>query len=143
MTALTRLDRTLSGEPQNVPRPTGTADIVTVETRWGALQPMQPVPGILTVGELEVGELVDNGAQLVDTRVPDSRSGVSLPGAVQCSVLTLSTDGPFCVTRTSIPPGPMVSTTPATRIAPVTSDESPPCVRMAATPPTNEALVPR
>jgi rhodanese-related sulfurtransferase len=29
-----------------------------------------------------VTELVRDGAQLVDTRVPDSRSGVSLPGAV-------------------------------------------------------------
>jgi hypothetical protein len=35
------------------------------------------------------------------------------------------------------------STTPATRIAPTTSLESPPLRRIAATPPTNEALVPR
>ena len=35
------------------------------------------------------------------------------------------------------------STRPQTRIAPVTSAESPPCVRIAATPATNEALVPR
>jgi hypothetical protein len=34
-------------------------------------------------------------------------------------------------------------TTPATRMAPTTSPESPPLVRIAATPPTNEALVPR
>ena len=32
---------------------------------------------------------------------------------------------------------------PATRIAPVTSAESPPWARIAATPATNEALVPR
>ena len=35
------------------------------------------------------------------------------------------------------------STMPATMIAPVTSAESPPCARIAATPATNEALVPR
>jgi rhodanese-related sulfurtransferase len=56
--------------------------MVTVETTWGKVQPMQPVPGIRTVGELEVAELVLSGAQLVDTRVPDSRSGVTLPAAV-------------------------------------------------------------
>ncbi len=43
---------------------------------------MQVVAGVATVGELEVIELLDRGAALVDTRVPDSRSGVSLPGAV-------------------------------------------------------------
>ena len=82
MTALSRLDRTRSGEPQNLPRPTEDADVVTVDTTWGVLQPLQPVPGIRTVGELEVADLVEEGAQLVDTRVPDSRSGTSLPGAV-------------------------------------------------------------
>lgn len=53
-----------------------------METAWGKIQPIQPVPGIPTVGELEIVELVRSGAQLVDTRVPHSRSGVTLPGAV-------------------------------------------------------------
>ena len=35
------------------------------------------------------------------------------------------------------------STRPATMIAPVTSAESPPWARIATTPPTKEALVPR
>jgi rhodanese-related sulfurtransferase len=82
MTDLSRTRRTRSGEPQNLPRPTGEADKVTVETTWGTIQPLQPVPGIRTVGELEVAGLVRGGAQLVDTRISDSRSGVSLPGAV-------------------------------------------------------------
>ncbi len=82
MTELSRTRRTRSGEPQNLPRPTDETDEVTVETTWGTVQPLQPVPGIRTLGELEVTELVRGGAQLVDTRVPDSRSGVSLPGAV-------------------------------------------------------------
>ena len=82
MAELTRTRRTRSDDPQNLPLPTGGTDEVTVDTTWGTLQPLQPVPGIRTVGELEVAELVRQGAQLVDTRVPDSRSGVSLPGAV-------------------------------------------------------------
>lgn len=82
MTELSRARRTRSGDPQNVPRPTGEPDMVTVETAWGKIQPIEPVAGIRTVGELEVVDLVRDGAQLVDTRVPDSRSGVTLPGAV-------------------------------------------------------------
>lgn len=82
MTELSRAARTRSGDPQNLPRPTGESDIVTVETAWGEVQPMQPVAGIPTVGELEVAALVREGAQLVDTRVPDSRGGMTLPDAV-------------------------------------------------------------
>jgi rhodanese-related sulfurtransferase len=82
MTELTRTPRTRSDEPQNLPRPTDEADKVTVDTTWGTVQPLQPVPGIRIVGELEVTELVRGGAQLVDTRVSDSRGGVSLPEAV-------------------------------------------------------------
>jgi rhodanese-related sulfurtransferase len=82
MTELSRTSRTRSDDPQNLPRPADEPDLVTVDTTWGKLQPMQAVPGIRTVGELEVAELVREGAQLVDTRVPDSRSGATLPGAV-------------------------------------------------------------
>lgn len=82
MTELSRAGRTRRGDPQNVPRSTDEPEIVTVETAWGHLQPMQPVPGIRTVGELEVAEIVQGGGQLVDTRVPDSRSGATLLGAV-------------------------------------------------------------
>lgn len=78
-----RADRTRNDDPQNVPRPLeGEADRTVVETTWGEVQPMQVAAGVATVGELEVIELLDRGAALVDTRVPDSRSGVSLPGAV-------------------------------------------------------------
>ena len=82
MTDLSRRSRTRSDDPQNLPMPTGDADLVTVDTTWGKLQPMEAVSGIRTVGELEVAELVREGAQLVDTRVPDSRSGVTVVGAV-------------------------------------------------------------
>ncbi len=82
MTELARARRTRSGDPQNVPQPSGEADMVMVETAWGEIQPLQPVSGIVTVGELEIADLVRDGAQLVDTRVPDSRSGLTLPGAI-------------------------------------------------------------
>jgi rhodanese-related sulfurtransferase len=82
MTELTRRSRTRSGDPQNLPMPSDEPDLVTVDTTWGELQPMEPVPGVRTVGELEVAELARNGAQLVDMRVPDSRSGITIAGAV-------------------------------------------------------------
>ena len=85
MAELSRTSRTRSEDPQNLPQPAGPVELVTVDTTWGVLQPMEPVPGVRTVGELEVVELVRDGAVLVDTRVPDSRSGVSLPGAFNIS----------------------------------------------------------
>lgn len=82
MAELTRATRQRDTDPQNMPLTTGEPDLVTVDTTWGELQPLQPVPGIRTVGELEVAALVKDGAQLIDTRVPDSRSGVTIAGAV-------------------------------------------------------------
>lgn len=82
MSQLTRSPRTRTGDPQNVPQPTDEPETVTVETAWGKVQPMQPVPGIRTVGEVEVAEIAGTGGQLVDTRVPDSRSGLTIPGAI-------------------------------------------------------------
>ena len=82
MAELTRAPRQRDTDPQNMPRSTGEPDLVTVDTTWGKLQPLQPVPGIRTVGELEVADLVKDGARLIDTRVPDSRSGVTIAGAV-------------------------------------------------------------
>lgn len=55
---------------------------MTVDTTWGELQPLQCAPGVLTLGELELIEHLRSGAMLVDTRVADSRNGVTIPGAV-------------------------------------------------------------
>lgn len=78
-----RIVRTRHADPSNVPRSIeGEADLSTIDTTWGELQPIQPAPGVLTVGELELAELVAAGAALIDTRVPDSRSGITIPGAV-------------------------------------------------------------
>jgi len=78
-----RAERTRDDDPQNVPRPAeGEADRMIVETTWGKVQPLRAAEGVATVGELEVVEMLGEGAVLVDTRVPDSRSGVTIPGAV-------------------------------------------------------------
>ena len=58
MTDLSRSTRTRSEDPQNLPRPLDEPDLVVVDTTWGKLQPMEPVPGIRTVGELEIAELI-------------------------------------------------------------------------------------
>ncbi len=84
--AMKRIARTRGDEPRNLPATIeGEADLVTVDTTWGELQPIQPVPGIRTVGELELTELSTSGALLIDTRVPDSRSGITIPGSVNIS----------------------------------------------------------
>lgn len=57
-------------------------DLVVVDTTWGELQPMQSAPGVVTLGELELLEQISGGAVLIDSRVPDSRSGVTIPGAI-------------------------------------------------------------
>ncbi len=85
MTHLSRAARQRNTDPQNMPHPTAQPDVVTVDTTWGTVQPMHPVAGIPTVGELEVADLVADGARLVDTRVPDSRSGLTIAGAVNIS----------------------------------------------------------
>ena len=82
MTDLTRASRTRQTDPQNMPQDAGEPDLVLVDTTWGEVQPLQPVAGVRTVGELELAAAVKDGALLVDTRVPDSRSGRTIAGAV-------------------------------------------------------------
>jgi rhodanese-related sulfurtransferase len=78
---LTRAERSTDAAPRNVPWSGPDTDTAVVDTTWGHVQPHAPVRGVETVGELEVIELLDRGAELVDTRVADSRSGTTLPGA--------------------------------------------------------------
>lgn len=78
-----RAERTRQAEPSSVPQPVeGEADLITIDTTWGELQAMEPVPGVRTIGELELAELAGAGAALIDTRVPDSRGGRTIPGAI-------------------------------------------------------------
>lgn len=79
---LERAARRRSQDPRSVPwAVAGELDVVVVDTTWGELQPLHCAPNVRTVGELEVLELIQQGAVLIDTRVSGSSSGVTLPGA--------------------------------------------------------------
>ncbi|MDQ6650462.1 MAG: rhodanese-like domain-containing protein [Actinomycetota bacterium] len=60
----------------------GETDVVFVDTTWGELQPLLAAPDVRTVGELELVELVDQGALPVDSRTAGSFGGRTIPGAV-------------------------------------------------------------
>lgn len=80
---LQRRSRTRHQSPSSVPQALGQeADLVAVDTTWGELQPLHCAPGVVTLGELELIEKVRDGALLIDTRNPDSKGGVTIPGAV-------------------------------------------------------------
>jgi hypothetical protein len=83
MDSLQRRTRTRDADPRSVPWVLdGQADLVGVDTTWGLLQPLKAAPGVRTVGELELIELLAAGAMLVDSRVPGSFGGVTIPGAI-------------------------------------------------------------
>ena len=83
MSSLERRTRTRAEDPRSVPWALdGSADLVVVDTTWGRLQPLEAAAGVRTVGELELLELLEQGAMLVDSRVPGSFGGVTIPGAV-------------------------------------------------------------
>jgi len=78
-----RAERTRKQDPRSVPWTlAGETDVVAVDTTWGELQPLEVAPGVRTVGELELLELVAQGAVLVDSRTDGSFGGRTLPGAV-------------------------------------------------------------
>ena len=64
---LARRERARTNDPRGVPwAVAGEVDVVAVDTTWGTLQPWEAAPGVRTVGELEIIELVAQGAMLVD-----------------------------------------------------------------------------
>ncbi len=78
-----RAARSTTHDPRSVPWTLdGEVDVVAVDTTWGELQPLQAAPGVRTVGELELLELLAQGAVLVDSRTEGSFGGRTLPGAV-------------------------------------------------------------
>ena len=78
-----RASRVRPQHPASVPWPVeGEPDLVMVDTTWGEVQPLQCAPGVVTVGEIELLEQIRGGAVLIDSRVPDSRGGITIPGAV-------------------------------------------------------------
>ncbi len=78
-----RASRERLQDPASVPRLVEEElDLVIVDTTWGQLQPLQCASGVITVGEIELVEQIRGGATLIDSRVPDSRGAISIPGAV-------------------------------------------------------------
>jgi rhodanese-related sulfurtransferase len=80
---LQRSERGRNEDPRSVPWPArDEPDLVTVDTTWGDLQPIEAAPGVRTLGEREVTELVASGALLVDCRTRGSFGGATIPGSV-------------------------------------------------------------
>ena len=80
---LRRRRRTRQQPPRSVPWPVeGDVEVVAVDTTWGELQRMEAAPGVRTVGEEELVELVRAGAELVDCRTAGSFGGLTIPGSI-------------------------------------------------------------
>ncbi len=70
-------------DPRSVPWSIdGEDDLVAVDTTWGELQRLEAAPGMQTVGELELIELVEQGAVVVDCRTAGSFGGRTIPGSI-------------------------------------------------------------
>ena len=61
----------------------GEPDVVAVDTTWGILQRLHAAADVPTVGELELVELVNEGAVLIDCRTAGSYGGRTIPGALR------------------------------------------------------------
>lgn len=78
-----RQRRAREADPRNVPwRVNGEDDVVAVDTTWGEMQRIEAAPGVQTVGELELVDLVAQGAVVVDCRTAGSFGGRTIPGSV-------------------------------------------------------------
>ncbi len=78
-----RKDRTSNEEPRTVAWPVDdVTDVVAVDTTWGRLQPLEAAPGVRTVGELELIQLVADGSGLVDCRSAGTTGGRTIPGSL-------------------------------------------------------------
>ena len=70
-------------DPRSVPWPVeGETDVVSVDTTWGELQPLHAALDVRTVGELELVELMEQGALAVDSRTAGSFGARTIPGSV-------------------------------------------------------------
>jgi rhodanese-related sulfurtransferase len=78
-----RQERARTQPPRSVPWPLeADTDLVAVDTTWGELQHLEAAPGVRTVGELELIDLVARGALLIDCRTRGSFGGRTVPGSV-------------------------------------------------------------
>ena len=79
---MNRQQRVTTEKPRSVPWPVpDETDVVAVDTTWGQVQPLQAAPGVVTVGELELVEMVQQGALVVDCRTAGSFGGRTIPGS--------------------------------------------------------------
>lgn len=79
-----RQDRTRQHQPCSVPWTLdGEPDVVAVDTTWGIVQQLHAAPDVPTVGELELVEMVNEGAILIDCRTAGSYGGRTIPGSVR------------------------------------------------------------
>ena len=133
-----RQKRARKADPRSVPwRLDGEDDVVAIDTTWGELQRTEAAPGVPTVGELELIDLVEQGAVVVDCRTAGSFGGRTIPGSVNIPhtemierraeldhdrVAILFCNGPQCRSlhtrsgsswRRAIPPGPSPTTAAA------------------------------
>lgn len=75
-----RHERSRQQPPRSVPWPVeGDPDVVAVDTTWGELQRLEASPGVRTIGELELIELVGQGAAIIDCRTAGSFGGHTIP----------------------------------------------------------------
>ena len=78
-----RRARSREADPRSVPWPDdGEREVVAVDTTWGELQRLEAAPGVPTLGELELVELVERGAVVIDCRTAGSFGGRTIPGSV-------------------------------------------------------------
>lgn len=67
---------------QMVPLPvSGEPGLVTVDTTWGIIQPIEIAGNVRTVGELEVLKFQENGLPIIDSRTSDFYEISTIPGA--------------------------------------------------------------
>ena len=78
-----RRERVRAEKPRSVPWPVADAlDVVAVDTTWGEMQRMQAATDVPTVGELELLDMVQQGAVVIDCRTPGSFGGCTIPESV-------------------------------------------------------------
>ncbi len=78
-----RQTRARESDPRSVPWPVeGEVDVVAVDTTLGEMQPLVAADGVPTVGELELVELVEQGAVVLDCRTSGSFGGRTIPGSI-------------------------------------------------------------
>ena len=59
----------------------GKDGMVAVDTTWGKIQPVQAASGVQTVGEPRVIQHLEKGLPVVDVRAPETKGGITIPGA--------------------------------------------------------------